>query len=82
MQVGGTVQRAINIPRRGRRLEALLAVATILVIAAVMALLVWTGPLATGGAETANPGAGFSGSVPLHDDAGTVHRILMPQGAR
>ena len=39
MQVGGTVQGASTKRRRGRRLEALLALAATLVIAAAMALV-------------------------------------------
>ncbi len=79
MQVGGTVQGASNIPRRGRRLQALLAVATILVIAAAMALLVWAFPPASSGdgAQAANPNAGAAvgaaaGAAVIHDDAGNV----------
>ena len=76
MQVGGTVQGASNIPRRGRRLQALLAVATILVIAAAMALLVWVYPPATSsgdGAHDANPNAGAAASTAvIHDDAGNL----------
>jgi len=85
MQVHGSAQGGVGtttIPRRGGRLEGLLAIASILVIVAVMALLVWVGLLATSGTETANPSAGFAGSAPIHDDAGNVHRTLMPQGAR
>ena len=78
MQVGGTVQGASNIPRRGRRLlQALLAVASILVIAAAMALLVWVYPPATSGdgAQDANPEAGAAaGAAIIHDDAGNVYR--------
>ena len=77
MQVGGTVQGASNMPRRrGRRLEVLLAVASILVIAVTMALLVWVFPSATSsgvGAKDANPNAG---AAIVHDDAGN-----MPSGA-
>ena len=75
MQVGGTVQGASNIPRRGRRLQVLLAVATILVIAAAMALLVWAFPPASSGdgAQDANPNAGAAaGAAVVHDDAGNV----------
>ncbi len=79
MQVGGTVQGASNIPRRGRRLQALLAVATILVIAAAMALLVWAFPPASSGdgAQAANPNAGAAadaaaGAAVIHDDAGNM----------
>jgi uncharacterized RDD family membrane protein YckC len=75
VQVGGTVQGASNIPRRGRRLQALLAVVTILVIAAAMALLVWVFPPATSGdgAQGANPNAGAAaGAAVVHDDAGNM----------
>jgi hypothetical protein len=75
VQVGGTVQGTSNLPRRGRRLEVLLAVVTILVIVAAMALLVWVFPPATSGvgAQDANPNAG---AAVVHDDAGNV-----PMGA-
>ena len=85
MQVHGVAQGGVGkatIPRRDGRLVMLLAIAAILVIVAVTALLVWTGPLPTSGAGTANPGAGFAGRAASHDDAGNVHRTLMPQGAR
>jgi long-subunit fatty acid transport protein len=57
----------------------LLAIATIVVIAAMVALLVWAAPLARSGvgAEDANAGAGTgtgAGSAVIHDDAGNVHR--------
>ena len=69
MQADGAVRGASTIPRR-RRLNALLA---ILVVAAVVALVVWTAPLVTSGAATeeANPSAGASSAV-VHDDAGNV----------
>jgi hypothetical protein len=75
VQVGGTVQGARSIPRRGRRLEALLAVAAILVIAASLALVVWVFPLANSGvgAQDANPKAGAAaGAALVHDDAGNM----------
>jgi hypothetical protein len=62
-----------TIPRRGgRRLEALLTVAAILVIVAVMALMT-RGIVAptTGGAQDANFKAG-AGSALVHDDAGNM----------
>jgi hypothetical protein len=73
VQVGGTVQGASNISRRGRRLEVLLAIAAIVVIAAVVALQVWVVPLTTSGvgAEAASPNAG-AGSAIIHDDAGNM----------
>ncbi len=71
MQVDGAVQGVSTIPRR-RRLNVLLA---IVVIAAMVALLVWAAPLARSGvgAKNANPNAG-AGSAVVHDDAGNVHR--------
>ena len=71
MQAGGTVQGASNIPRRGRRLEALLALAAILVIGVALALVVWVFPLAGGGVgvQDANPNAG---AAVMHDDAGNM----------
>ena len=69
MQADGAVRGDNTIPRP-RRLRALLA---IVVVAAVVALLVWTAPLVTSGAgtEEANPSAGASSAV-VHDDAGSV----------
>jgi hypothetical protein len=65
------VQGASTIHPR-RRLNVLLAIAAIVVIAAVVALVVWVVPLATSevGAEDANPNM-----VPavIHDDAGTMN---------
>ena len=67
------MQGASNIPRRSRRLEVLLAIAAIVVIAAVVALQVWVVPLATSGvgAEAASSNAG-AGSAIIHDDAGNM----------
>jgi hypothetical protein len=75
VQVGGAAQGASTIPRR-RRLNALLAIAAVVVIAAV-ALLAWSVPLATGGVEDANPKAGASSAV-IHDDAGNMNRNFYP----
>ena len=51
-----------------------MAITAIVVIAAVVALLMWVAPLATSGvgAEDANPNAG---AVPaaIHDDAGNMN---------
>ena len=71
MQVDGALQGGSTIPRR-RRLNVLLA---IVVIAAMVALLIWSAPLARSGvgAEDAKPSAG-AGSAVIHDDAGNVHR--------
>jgi hypothetical protein len=70
VQVGDTVQSESTIPRR-RRLNVLLAIAAIVLIAAVVTLQVWVVPIATssGGAEAANYKAG-AGSAVIHDDAG------------
>jgi hypothetical protein len=59
-------------PRRGGRLEALLAVAAILVIVATMALMT-RGVLApaTGGAQDVHLKAG-AGTAVVHDDAGNM----------
>ena len=75
MQVSGPVQGASTIPRR-RRLNALLAIVTIVLIAAMVALMVWAGALARSGvgAQDANPTAAGAGSAVIHDDAGNVHR--------
>jgi hypothetical protein len=64
-----------TIPRR-RRLNALLAIVTIVLIAAMVALLVWEGALARSGigAEDANPRDAGAGSAAIHDDAGNVNR--------
>ena len=68
MQVSGPVQGVSTIPRR-RRLNALLAIAAIVVIAAVVALMVWVVPLATSGvgAEDAVPKAA-AGSAVIPDE--------------
>ena len=75
MQVSGPVQEASTIPRR-RRLNALLAIVAIVLIAAMVALMIWAGALARSGvgAEDANPTAAGAGSAVIHDDAGNVHR--------
>jgi hypothetical protein len=57
------------------------AILAIVVIAAVVALLVWVVPLATSGvgAEVANPNAGAVPAV-LHDDAGDMLSGTVPAG--
>ena len=89
MQAQGAAQGGVGtIPRRGgrRRLEALLAIAAVLVIVAVMALMTrGTVAPATGGAQDAKAGVGSTivhddagnmplgtGSVLVHDDAGNI----------
>jgi hypothetical protein len=64
-----------TIPGRGRRLEALLAIAALVVIVAVMTLLAWEVPPARSGAEDATLKAGVVSAV-IHDDA-----VNMPLGA-
>ena len=68
MQVDGVVQGGSTRPRH-RRLNVLLALVAIVVIAAMVALLVWAGALARSGvgAEEANPKAG-TGTAVIHDD--------------
>ncbi len=87
MQVDGALRGGSTIPRRSR-LQVLLAILAIVVIAAMVALLIWSAPLARSrvGAEDANPNAGSAiihddagnmrhnvGSAVIHDDAGNVH---------
>ncbi len=75
MQAQGAAQGGVGtIPRRGgrRRLEALLAVAAVLVIVAAMALMTrGTVAPATGGVEAQDAKAGV-GSAIVHDDAGNI----------
>ena len=80
MQVGGSVQGASNIHPR-EWLNALLALVAILVIAAVVALMVWAAPLATSGAgaEAAVPKPEASW-VTLYDAEGNPHRIHLRAG--
>ena len=68
MQVDGAVPGVGTIPRR-RRLNVLLGIVAVVVIAAMVALLVWAGaPARSGvGAEEANPKAG-TGTAAIHDD--------------
>ncbi len=75
MQISEPVQGVSTIPRR-RRLNALLAIVTIVLIAAMVALLVWAGALARSEAraEDANPKAAGADSAVIHDDAGNVNR--------
>ncbi len=68
MQVDGALQGGNTRPRRSR----LPVVLAIVVIAAMVALLVWAAPLARSGvgAQDANPNN--AGSAIIHDDAGNV----------
>ena len=83
MQAQGAARGGVGtIPRRsGRWLEALLAVAAILMIVALMALLtreMVTPPADTGGVGAQDAKAGVVGLAIVHDDAGTVHSGLAP----
>ena len=70
------MQGANTIPTRTRP-SALLAGVAVLAIAALVALMVWVGPLGTGGVQMreAVPAAGTA--IP-HDDPGAVHTGLAP----
>ena len=70
MQVDGAAHGVGPIPRR-RRLNVLLAIVAVVLIAAMVVLMVWAAPLATSGvrAQDANPNAG---SAVIHDDAGNM----------
>ena len=72
MQADGAVPRVGTIPRRSR-LNVVLAIVVVVMIAATVALMVWVAPLATsvGGAQDANPNAGADSAV-IHDDAGNM----------
>ena len=69
---------ANTIPGRSRP-NALLAGVAVLAIAALVAFMVWVGPLGFGGVETreAVPAAG-AGTAVVHDDPGSVHTGLAP----
>jgi hypothetical protein len=69
MQVGGAAQGVGAIHPR-RRLKVLLTTAAILVIAALVALMVWVVPLATSGVETEEAvlkAAAGSAAIPQED---------------
>ncbi len=78
MQLGGALGGASTRPRRWR-LNALLAIAAMVVIAGVVALMVWVVPLATSWVETEEvvPKAA-AGSAVIHDDAGNVGNLPYP----
>ena len=82
MQAQGAARGGVGtITRRGGRwLEAVLTVATILVIVALMALMTRGGvvPTDTGGAGAQDAKAGVVGSAIVHDDPGIVHSGLAP----
>jgi ferric-dicitrate binding protein FerR (iron transport regulator) len=67
MQLDGALPGGSTRPRR-RRLNVLVA---IVVIAAMVALLVWAAPFGRSGVGAQDAGAG---SAVIHDDAGNVHR--------
>ena len=68
MQVDGAAHGVGTIPRR-KRPNVLLGIVAVVVIAALLALMVWVSPLARSGvgAQDANPHAG-AGSAIIHDD--------------
>ena len=72
MQVDGAAHGVGTIPRR-KRLNVLLAIVAVVVIAAMVALMVWVAPLARSGvgAQDANANAGAVSAV-IHDDAGNM----------
>ncbi len=72
MQLNGAVRGVRTIPRR-RRLNVMLAIVAVVVIGALVALMVWTVPLARSGAgaQDASPQAGAVSAV-IHDDAGNM----------
>jgi hypothetical protein len=84
MQAYGAARGGVaTIPRRGGTwLEALLTVATILVIVALMALMTRgvVAPTDTGGVGAQDAKAGVVGSATVHDDPGTVHSGLAAPG--
>ncbi len=81
MQADGTAHEVGTIPRP-KRLKVLLAIVAVVVIAAMVALMVWTAPLATSGVEAqdANPNAG-AGSAVIHDDAGNMITEVVGAGS-
>jgi len=54
-----------------------LAGVAVLAIAAIVALMVWVGPLGYGGVET-REAVPAVGTAVVHDDAGNVHTGLAP----
>jgi hypothetical protein len=78
MQVGGAVQGASTIHPH-RRLNALLAITTIVIIAAAVTVMVWVVPLATSGvgAEDAIPKV-ETPWVTLYDDEGNAQLVPAP----
>ena len=68
MQVDGAAHGVGTIPRR-RRLNALLTIVAVVVIAAMVALMVWAGAFARSGVgeQEANPKVG-AGTAVIHDD--------------
>ncbi len=78
MQADGAAPRVGTRPKGGR-MSVLLAIVAFMVIAAMVALVVWTAPLARSGVgvQDANLSAG-AGSAVIHDDAGTVNDYSYP----
>jgi hypothetical protein len=69
MQANGAAHGVGTIPRR-RRLNVVLTIVAVVVIAAMVALMVWAAPLARseGGAQDANPNKVGASSAVIHDD--------------
>jgi len=80
MHAGSLVRGSGTLHPR-RRLNALLALAAMVTIAAMVALMVWTVPLPTSGvgAEEAIPKADTP-RVTLYDDAGNAHLVNVRTG--
>jgi len=83
MQAHGAARGGVGttMPRRGGRLEVLVAIAAIVMIAAVVALMVWVVPLATSGVGAEDAISKDQGTV---KNTGIMHASMvkdMGQGA-
>jgi len=83
MQAHGAARGGVGttMPRRGGRLEVLVAIAAIVMIAAVVALMVWAVPLATSGVGAEDAISKGQGAV---KNTGIMHASMvkdMGQGA-
>ena len=76
MQAHGAARGGVgtSMPRRGGRLEVLVAIAAIVVIAAVVALMVWVVPLATSGVGAEDAISKGQGAV---KDTGIMHASMV-----
>jgi hypothetical protein len=77
MQAGNAARGVGTLPGRGR-LNALLAIAAVLVVAAMVAVAVWVVPLATSGVGAEDVPKAGAGSAIVHDDAGNVNPGAVP----